>query len=196
MNKWLRKSFVVMVSLLTFGLITPAQPGFLDRVKADSEASSEREPAKTAPLLPEGHQFNAIPGRDKFIEDMVRLAEERSYEKFGTKIRPVIENEFKEIVLPNIEKAIAETAIQFPDEDLANLAISEQPGAGRSEKIFNIKHSQTGKDVIRFHVRRDNPPQSGYWFNFHYHTFNDNFQEHHNLGSIYWDKNTPPKWMA
>ncbi|WP_409270395.1 YpjP family protein [Neobacillus sp. SCS-31] len=195
MNKWLRKSFVVMVSLLTFGLITPAQPGVLDRVKADNEAS-EREPAKTEPIVAESAQSEEVADRDQFIENMVKLAEERSYEKFGSKIKPVIENEFREIILPNIEKAIAETATQFPDENLASLAISEQPGAGHSEKIFNIKNSQTGKDVIRFHVRRDNPPQSGYWFNFHYHTFNDNFQEHHNLGSIYWDKNTPPKWMA
>ncbi|WP_053366879.1 YpjP family protein [Bacillus sp. FJAT-27245] len=195
MNKWLRKSFVVMVSLLTFGLITPAQPGMLDRAKADSEAS-EREPVKTEPIFPKSPQSVEIASRDKIIEDMVRLAEERSYEKFGTKIKPVIENEFKEVILPNIEMAIAETATQFPDEDLASLAISEQPGAGHSEKIFNIKNSLTGKDVIRFHVRRDNPPHAGYWFNFHYHLFHDNFQEHHDLGSIYWDKNTPPKWMA
>lgn len=195
MNKWLRKSFVVMVSLMTFGLITPAQIGVLDRVKADNEAS-EREQAKTEPILAESSQSEEVASRDKIIEHMIKIAEERSYEKFGAKIKPVIENEFREIILPNVEKAIAETATQFPDEDLANLAISEQPGAGHSEKIFNIKNGQTGKDVIRFHVRRDNPPQSGYWFNFHYHTFNDNFQEHHHLGSIYWDKNTPPKWMA
>ncbi|CEG27564.1 YpjP family protein [Bacillus sp. B-jedd] len=195
MKKWIRKSFVVMVSLLTFGLITPAQPGFLDRIKAEND-SSERGTFNANDSLSAATKSEALPDRDTMIENMVKLAKDRSYEKFGTKIKPVIENEFEQIILPKIESAITETAMQFPDEDLAALAISEQPGGGRSEKIFNIKDSRTGKHIIRFHVRRDNPPQSGYWFNFHYHTFDDNFTNHHELGSIYWDKNMPPKWMA
>ncbi|WP_155922292.1 YpjP family protein [Bacillus sp. EB01] len=195
MKTWIRKSLMVMVSILTFGLITPAQMNFLDQVNADTK-SPGRGSAEFGPSIPTQFQQTPSITRDQFIEDMVKLAETRSYEKFGTRIKPVIENEFKEIILPNIEQAISKTAAQFPEEDLTGLAISEQPGAGLSEKIFHIKDVRTGKDVIRFHVRRDNPPQAGYWFNFHYHTAHDSFQEHHELGSIYWDKNTPPKWMA
>ncbi|MDV2888138.1 YpjP family protein, partial [Alkalihalophilus pseudofirmus] len=84
---------------------------------------------------------------------------------FGTRIKPVIENEFREMILPNIETALAETAAQFPQEDLKHLIITEQPGKGLSEKIFHIKNVDTGKDIVRFHVRREHPPQSGYWFN-------------------------------
>jgi hypothetical protein len=87
-------------------------------------------------------------------------------------------------------------AVQFPEESLANLKVTETPGGGLSEKIFHITNSKANEDVIRFHVRRDHPPQQGYWFNFHYHTHHDNFQAHHELGSIYWNKNTPPKWMT
>nr|WP_139070014.1 YpjP family protein [Bacillus sp. FJAT-27225] len=195
MKKWIRKSFVVMVSILTFGLVTPAQIDLLQQANADNKPSG-RDSAEYGPSL----ETHAPPvseiTREQFVEEMVKLAEARSYEKFGTRIKPVIENEFKEIILPNIEKAISNTTAQFPEEDLSELVISEQPGAGLSEKIFHIKDVRTGKDVIRFHVRRDNPPQAGYWFNFHYHTAHDRFQEHHELGSIYWDKNTPPKWMA
>ena len=39
---------------------------------------------------------------------MVKNAEDKSYVKFGTKIKPVIEDEFKEVILPSIEKVIAE----------------------------------------------------------------------------------------
>ncbi|MEW8987992.1 MAG: YpjP family protein, partial [Bacillus sp. (in: firmicutes)] len=85
---------------------------------------------------------------------------------------------------------------QYPEEDLVHLAISEEPGKGKSEKIFHIKDEKTGEDVIRFHVRRDQPPHEGYWFNFHYHTHHDEYQTHHDLGSIYWAKNTPPNWMS
>ncbi|MCM3114540.1 YpjP family protein [Neobacillus sp. MER 74] len=197
MNNWVRKTLFVLVSVLTFGLVTPTQ--LMDHIKAGNfidldafESPSAENAYGQLNNFEEESEFN----RDKFIEDLMKQAEIQSYQKFGTKIKPVIENEFKEIILPNIESALEEMAIQFPEEDLKNLTITEQPGAGQSEKIFNIKNQGTGKDVLRFHVRRDNPPQEGYWFNFHYHTYHDDFQNHHELGAIYWAKNTPPKWMS
>jgi hypothetical protein len=197
MKKWLRKSVVVMVSILTFGLVTPSQ--FVNYVNAENQndrdvfetAAPESTFAQPTAFLEES-EFD----KEKFMEELMQRAEEQSYQKFGTKIKPVIENEFREVILPNIETALNQTAIQFPDEDLINLAITEQPSGGHSEKIFNIKNSLTGMDILRFHVRRENPPQDGYWFNFHYHTYHDGYQSHHDLGSIYWDKNTPPKWMS
>jgi hypothetical protein len=197
MKKWLRKSVVVMVSILTFGLVTPSQ--FVNYVNAESQndrdvfetAAPESTFAQPTAFLEES-EFD----KEKFMEELMQRAEEQSYQKFGTKIKPVIENEFREVILPNIETALNQTAIQFPDEDLINLAITEQPSGGHSEKIFNIKNSLTGMDILRFHVRRENPPQDGYWFNFHYHTYHDGYQSHHDLGSIYWDKNTPPKRMS
>jgi YpjP-like protein len=197
MNKWIRKSFVVLVSLLTFGLITPTQ--LINNVNA--EKATERDTIEAA-LLRGYTQENSffeteeVVDKEKFLEELIKQAELQSYQKFGTRIKPVIENEFREIIMPNIEKALQETADQFPAEDFINLAITETPGKGQSEKIFNIRNSETNMDVLRFHVRRDNPPQAGYWFNFHYHTYHDEFQSHHELGSIYWDKNTPPKWMS
>jgi hypothetical protein len=197
MNKWLRKSFVVMVSLLTFGIVTPSQ--FINEVNA--EKANDRETFESASVRGsfEGHKdlfSNPVFDESKFVEDLVRQAEYQSYQKFGTRIKPVIENEFRTIIMPNIELALEETASQYPNEDLLNLIITESPGGGLSEKIFHIKNKVTDQDVVRFHVRRDNPPQAGYWFNFHYHTYHDNFQKHHDLGTIFWAKNTPPKWMS
>ncbi|MEH7273892.1 YpjP family protein [Neobacillus vireti] len=196
MNKWIRKSAVVLISILTFGLITPTQ--LINSVNA--EKPTERDTIEAAPLSRFEQQTslyeNSEADKERFIEELLKQAEEQSYQKFGTRIKPVIENEFREIILPNIEKALHETAAQFPTEDLLNLTITESPGKGQSEKIFNIKNSGTNSDILRFHVRRDNPPQAGHWFNFHYHTYHDGFQSHHELGSIYWDKNTPPKWMS
>ncbi len=196
MNKWLRKSFVVMVSLLTFGLVTPTQ--FINEVNA--EKPTERESFENGRLgsFDQRNEFsNQIDfNKDEFLESLIMQAEAQSYQKFGSKIKPVIENEFREIIFPNIQLAIEETSALFPEEDLMHLTITETPGKGQSEKIFNIRNSELNKDILRFHVRRDNPPQAGYWFNFHYHTYHDSFQSHHDLGSIYWDKNTPPKWMS
>ncbi|KML42444.1 YpjP family protein [Cytobacillus firmus] len=195
MPNWLRKSFVVLVTILTFGLVTPSQ-AFLyentNQLKA-SRASDVENSEKGAELVEEE---NSNFDKENFIRQMLVEAETQSFEKFGAKIGPVIEDEFNEVILPEIEKAIQEVAVQFPEESLAELKVTETPGGGLSEKIFHITNSMTDEDVIRFHVRRDHPPQQGYWFNFHYHTHHDQFQAHHELGSIYWNKNTPPKWMS
>lgn len=196
MQKWIRKSVVVMVSILTFGLITPP-PGFLNgNVNAENSSERNNRDSFSESGISTHYLQDERSQKEKFIEEMVTMAELQSYQKFGQKIKPVIENEFRDVVLPNIEKAIQEVATQFPDEDFMHMAISEQPSGGLSEKIFHIENSLTSEDVIRFHVRRDNPPKSGFWFNFHYHTYHDQFQSHHQLGSIFWDKNTPPKWMS
>ncbi|MBO0958249.1 YpjP family protein [Neobacillus sp. MM2021_6] len=197
MNKWLRKPLFVLISILTFGLVTPTQ--LMNSVNAENlqdrdvfEAPAVENSFTQKNRFFEESEFN----REAFMEELIKQAEIQSYQKFGTRIKPMIENEFREIILPNIEEALVETASQFPEEDLKNLTITEQPSAGLSEKIFNIKNSEEGKDILRFHVRRDNPPKEGYWFNFHYHTYHDDFQSHHDLGTIYWAKNTPPKWMS
>jgi hypothetical protein len=197
MNKWLRKSLFVTISILTFGLVTPSQ--LINQANAEKindrdtfqTQASERSFIQANSYLIES-EFN----REKFMQELMKQAEIQSYQKFGTRIKPVIEDEFREVILPNIEKAVEETASQLTGDDFKNLTITEQPGAGLSEKIFNIKDSVSGKDILRFHVRRDNPPQAGYSFNFHYHTYLDDFHTHHELGSIYWAKNTPPKWMC
>jgi hypothetical protein len=199
MPKWLRKAFVVMVTILTFGLVTPPQSFLLDEAHAEKLPKKDTIDANTperfmseASLQLEQEETSE---RERMIKRLVDSAEEKSYLKFGAKIKPVIEDEFKDIILPNIEKVISTVAEQYEEENLRNLEITEQPGGGNSEKIFHIVDKEINQDIIRFHVRRDNPPQEGYWFNFHYHTFHDHFQEHYVLGSIYWDKNTPPKWL-
>jgi len=197
MNKWLRKTLFVAVSVLTFGLITPTQ--LINPAEADSpnerdafELSSSGTFSHITDNSNQESEFNRV----RLMDTLFKQAEEQSYQKFGSKIKPVIENEFRDIILPNIELAIEETANRLADEQLKNLVITEQPGSGYSEKIFHIKNGESGKDILRFHVRRDQPPQEGYWFNFHYHTYEDNFQTHHQLGAIYWAKDTPPKWMS
>ncbi|WNS73924.1 YpjP family protein [Bacillus sp. DTU_2020_1000418_1_SI_GHA_SEK_038] len=201
MPNWLRKSLVVMVTILTFGLVTPSQAFLYEHSNAVKtpkkdifDALSENKNVINNPALADEHV--GYISKEDFIRQMLMEAEAQSFTKFGARIKPVIENEFTEVILPNIEKAIQNVAEQYPEEELAYLTVTERPGKGHSEKIFNITNDKTNEDVIRFHVRRDQPPQQGYWFNFHYHTHHDQFQAHHELGSIYWDKNTPPKWMS
>jgi len=195
MPKWLRKSLLVLVTIVTFGMVTPqallAEP-------ANGDKHAKRDIFESNPPVQEESFYEAelVSERDKFINQMAKQAEVQSFVKFGNKIKPVIEDEFREVILPNIEKVISEVAAQYPEEDLSQLVISEVPSGGTSERIFHISNQQESKDVIRFHVRRDHPPKEAFAFNFHYHTDHDHFQTHHDLGNIRWNKNTPPKWIS
>ncbi len=202
MPKWLQKSLVVLITVLTFGLVTPPQTLFLEKLDVDKSLERDTRDENTSDLIVEQSIVEDVKedylqvDKQKWVQLLMKEAENHALTKFGQKIKPVIEDEFRQVILPNVEKAITLVAEQYPDEDLANLAMSEVPGRGMSEKIFHITDINKGSDVIRFHVRRDHPPLQGYWFNFHYHTYHDKFQEHHDLGAIYWAKNTPPKWMS
>ncbi|RFU65457.1 YpjP family protein [Peribacillus glennii] len=197
-TNWLRKFLVVLVSILTFGLVTPTD--FHWRAQADGknlkkDSIQESEVKQGYELLVTESPVYYVPiDRDVFVGEMILKAEEQSFSKFGGKITPKIEDEFKGAILPKIEQAIKQISRQFPDEELMQLAISVKPAAGRGEKIFHIYNEKTNEDVIRFHARQENPPKEGHWFNFHYHTYHDGFSTHYELGRIYWDKNTPPQW--
>jgi hypothetical protein len=189
--RWLRKSLVVLITTLTFGLVTPPAALLIDEAKADDSQLDTTAASNGTAKISEDYQLT----RDEFVQQTMEKAILQSYEKFGEKILPVIEDEFNQVILPRMEEVLMNLANQYPEEELLNLAITEQPSGGMSEKIFHIYDKTSGKDIVRFHVRRDHPPQDGYWFNFHYHTYHDSFQTHYELGKIYWDKNMPPKWM-
>lgn len=194
MPQWLRKSLVILISVFTFGMVTPAQASEL--LSIDEQKNGDKTDFVEVPL-PETENIiiDEITFHESFIDQIKQEAEAKSFEKFGNRIGPVIEDEFREVILPNIEIAIDTLASSLPDEDLAYLTITEVPSGGQSEKIFHIIGKEK-QELIQFHVRRDKPPHEGYWFNFHYHTFHDQFESHYDLGTIYWDKNTPPNWRT
>lgn len=196
MPNWLRKSFVVLVTVLTFGLVSPSQIYDLVDNKPPKRDTFQSK-AEENSLSHDEITFIQTPlAEEDVLHKLMKDAESQSYIKFGERIRPVIEDEFKEVILPNIEAAIQSIASIYEEDEIKNLVISESPTGGDTEKIFHIADKGKNQELIRFHVRKDHPPQAGYWFNFHYHTAVDNFEEHHELGSIYWAKNTPPKWMS
>ncbi|RFU60034.1 YpjP family protein [Bacillus sp. V59.32b] len=192
---WLKKSLVVLVSILTFGLVTPSDFQWLAQAENGKSPKKDSVQEADTQFLHNATSYKREPvKRELFVEEMLKKAERNSYMKFGEKINVKIGDEFKEVILPKMEETIDQIALQFPEEELIQLAISEKPATGRGEKIFHIYNETTNEDIIRFHVRQENPPQKGYWFNFHYHTYHDQFITHYELGKLYWDKNTPPKW--
>ena len=187
MNLWMRKLAVALIAILTLGLYTPT---YLIADEDNNEVISPKDNDTRA--IPVNIQTEIVEEADT-ISSLTEKAREQSLAKFGPKIYEKVEDEFNQVIVPNIELALQSI---LANEDLTYISITEQPSNGYGERIFNVFNELKNEDIAKFHVRRDNRPQDGYWFNFHYHLKDDNFETHHLLGEIYWDKNTPPKWMA
>lgn len=199
MKRWLQKTLIVAVALLTFGAISPnheiwtsLQDKDISKHAVDPSRSDDYSIGLADSLADESSKDNSESIEELFIMSAKKL----SYMKFGTKVGPVIADEFDNVIFPKIEEAIQMTLASSGDLDKRRLAISEKPAGDYSEKIFNVYDLQDRKDLIRFHVRTEKRPQDGYFYNFHYHTANDGFIAHHSIGDIYWAKDTPPKWLS
>lgn len=183
MKKWLKQSVMITVAFLTLGVITPMHEiwdNFGESNGSNAQAASP-EVAYAAP----------VEVAEDVVEEksLTEVAREQAYTKFGTRIAPKISEDFDTYIFPKIEEAIA-----MHCADLDNLTITENPSGGYAEKMFHIQHD--ARDVIRFHVRTENRPHDGFYYNFHYHVAADNYDTHHDLGEIYWSKNQPPKWLS
>ena len=200
LQKWIRNVLVVLVSVVTFGMVTPT---FAYDEQAIEEKNSKRDVIESINSL----VFETIDEQTKtedtiisvtedYVANLVKDGQTQVLKKFGPRIGEVLADEFEEVILPQMEEAIRQVTLQFDDDQIAFLTVTENLGKGLSEKIFHLRNKLTNEDIIRFHVRRDHPPQQGYWFNFHYHTYHDDFVTHYELGNLYWAKNTPPQWMS
>lgn len=197
MKNWsriLKKSLVVGLSVLSFGIITPSQ--YQDWYEGNSIKESKNNPFIDHNDYRSSESAEAVFSQADFLSYAILNAEKQSFEKFGERIGPYIKDEFYASVLPQIEATLQQFSSEIPEERLVNVAISEKPSGGRGEKIFHLYDRETSEDLIRFHVRRENPPGEGHWFEFHYHTYKDNFDSHHSMARIYWSQNTPPKWLS
>lgn len=202
MRLWLTKLSVVLITFMTFGMFIP--PTYLDAEASDQEVQVKDGEKLFSDLsltnINENDQSADIEIATDIHKQFVMYASEQaklqSIQKFGSKITDNVGDEFLNVILPKIEGVIRELAMKANADDLVSFEVTEKPSPGYGEKIFHIFNNQTGKDVARFHVRRVNHPRDGHSFNFHYHLMEDQFEQHYDLGDIYWAKNTPPKWMS
>lgn len=198
---WLKKIFVILVSIMTLGMYVPPVQLHTSTEASNKEAESSKANAHEDSVAVDLNQ-QSIDRMDSFssvtdpIYSLTEQAKVQVVTKMGPKISNRIETDFTSEILPGIEEVI-ETILQDVDQDeVPYIKISEEQYAGYGEKIFNLYDERTKQDIARFHVRRDNRPQEGYWFNFHYHMERDGYEKHHTIGEVYWSKDTPPKWMA
>lgn len=197
MKNWWQKSIIIAVAVLTLGAIPPSHMLWESLLDEKASSNPHAEDDRHKQYIYDWQDPSEYYYESRTILDTVhKAAEEQAYMKFGSRVGPVISDEFQSAVLPNMQRAIDMYLAGLDSSKIAKLAISEKPSGDHSEKIFHIYDIDTDEDAIRFHVRTEKKPKEGYFFNFHYHVADDDFQQHITLGDIYWSKNTPPKWLS
>lgn len=208
MNRWFKKISAVLMTIMTLGMYIP--PTYMDAAAEDdkdniypaNEGIQEKElaisdlDALDDSIYDSDEDFSGVESSEDYVHLFTEQAREQTFSKLGPRISNKVEEDFMSEVFPGMEVVITSILEEIDEEEFPYIEINEQRSSVYGEKIFNIYDSQSKEDVARFHVRRDLRPKEGYWFNFHYHLRDDNYEEHHAIGEIYWDKNTPPKWMS
>ncbi|MEC3883270.1 hypothetical protein GLW00_04525 [Halobacillus litoralis] len=201
MKPLMRKVFVVLISVMTLGLYVP--PMQIDTDAADKKELSADRHVQETPHSTKTEELHIAPPSsaaplttDDWIETITEQAKTQTLTKMGPRIIEKVDEDMTTTILPKIEEVMGEILTSADENEVPYYEITEDPSPGYGERIFNIHNKHTDEEVARFHVRRDKRPGEGYWFNFHYHLQEDNFMKHHELGEIYWEKNTPPKWMS
>ncbi len=222
MSPWLRKATSILITVLTLGVVTPpyilhnetsqeslsrveseqaVQYSSLDYLESESSSiESEIYPPvswdeTTWQTLSETI-FDRNLLEEQFTAYMTYQAKVQAQKKFGPVIGARVGDEYDQVILPKFEQVLTHFSRDADETLLRHVEVTSNPAPGLGEKIYHLYDVRNGEDVVRFHVRREKPPQDGYWFSFHYHKREDQFQHHHELGKIYWDKNTPPRWVS
>lgn len=208
MKLWMKKIAAVLITVMTLGTYIPPV-----HLNTDAEENKEavtprtdvretvsdiqtKDPDLDSLSIDDDLNYDSLSKTgDPSLQQMMEKAKEQTITKMGPRIAGQLEDDFVTTVLPNIE-SVLQNLVTIDGDGAAYFAISEKPSSGLGERIFHVHDNRANQDVARFHVRREHRPQEGYWFTFHYHTSNDNFETHHEIGELYWDKNVPPKWMT
>lgn len=192
MQTWIRKLFVSIIAVLTLGLYVP--PALVDANESDENDTFIPSHSANGVAVAELPEQTVV--EPTIIEQLTDKAIIQTKAKLGDRILHQVDDEFTAVILPKIEEVLESLFSDVDDTELATFQITENPAQGYGERIFNIYNYTANKTVAKFHVRRDYRPLEGYWFNFHYHLADDQFEKHYAIGDIFWDKNTPPKWMT
>lgn len=200
MKLWMKKIAVALIAIATLGMYTPTDlfdlgtDGSKNNLSSKSNYDSTTVTAENQGI--DDYHTTVQQTDVDYLASLQAHAKAQSLLKFGPRIADQVEDEFTSVILPQIETVLANLFDEADKDAVPYYGITENPAEGYGERIFNVTDLRTNMDLAKFHVRRDNRPLEGYYFNFHYHLSKDEFKEHYHIGDIYWAKNTPPKWMA
>ncbi|GAA4057175.1 YpjP family protein [Amphibacillus indicireducens] len=202
MKLWFKKLFVLIVAIMTLGFYVPPLDLEINADTNGKETESNKNTAENPntfiydpPIYLDDLDDYETTDQDPAAE-LIEEAKDHMIGKLGPKIHTQLRDEISEQVLPNLELVVSNLIDTNCSDQQFNLSIIENRVSGYGEKIFDLYDEESEKIIAKFHVRRENRPLDGYWFNFHYHLAQDQFETHYEFADIYWSKDTPPKWMS
>ncbi|MFS0786735.1 YpjP family protein [Shouchella sp. 1P09AA] len=166
--------------------------------KANVYLTNDREYTLLPFVIGAPSQYEHIQLEPHWLTEIMIMDEayRQGMKKFGQRIGDKIETAYKKEILPELKQVVSQVLETDDQYSWQDIRMTEASLTGRGEKILHLINGKTGDDLLRFHVRLDRPPKTGHVFQFHYHSYEDNFHGHYNLGSIYWGKNEPPLFRA
>ena len=138
MKRWMYKTLAITVAFLTFGIITPNHEIWTSLEQLDDQKNAVIYEPSTNDVANSYQLDELIDQPENHLASILSNAKEQSYIKFGSKISPVIGEEFNTMIYPKMVEAIEMTVAQLDDDTIQHLAITESPSGDYSEKIFNI----------------------------------------------------------
>jgi hypothetical protein len=213
--EFMKKILIALVAVLTFGTVIPVFPAhYVDKQSDKENIYKEKSPeTATRPMAPDLSRLSdhetvrswtetvpADASKDRLIQAFsvytLQEAEHQGQQKFGTRVAERIGSSYNQEIAPSFVRAVRQLSDAHDTKWIRHLDVTHSPSSGQGERILHVYQTDSGREMLKLHVRRDHPPKNGYWFDFHYHTVQDGFQNHHELKKIYWGKNMPPKWRA
>ncbi|WP_429842670.1 YpjP family protein [Brevibacillus sp. FIR094] len=125
---------------------------------------------------------------------LLRIAlKEAVKKKMGKKIKRMAYDEFEERIEPEIWAEVEALHEQYGGDIDYDGPESKNARNGiiQGEKVFDIKNKRTGKDLLRFHMKR---VDEGTSIDFHWHKRDDNFKWHHGQTKITRKNQFPEHW--
>ncbi|TSB46977.1 YpjP family protein [Alkalicoccobacillus porphyridii] len=212
MIAWMKRLFLVASAILTLGLVDFEEPAQTLSLFTATKSSDEPKDNKSFVYKIDESDYalfhSVLPASvTQYVhyddeqarllaKSLAILAKEQGFHKFGEVISDRIGRDFERTVLTSLEPVLARLVTDLSVDQQRQIDVTEQPSSKKGEKILHVFSKETGEDMLRFHVRRDQPPKQGHWFNFHYHIASDNYEHHYPLATIYWGKDVPPSWSA
>lgn len=146
MKSWWQKSLMVAVTVLTLGAITPNHmiwESLLDEEDGPKTHASQGQTKEyTLEWIDPAEYYVTA---DTILADFRQAAEEQSYMKFGSRIGPVIDSEFRTRILPTIQDVIDTELAAYDKDRLRNLAISENRPATTPRRFSTFTTKTAGR---------------------------------------------------
>src|SRR5690625_5520612 len=160
MKLWIRKTFVIIVAIMTLGTyVPPVSPNAEATEHKDISTnanSNENDNHTTVAELEESPESSlndrSEHSENDYLNSLLNRAQEQTMTKFGPKIAAKIEEEFTENILPVMEEVIATVINEAGEDTVPYYEITDKPTSGLGERIFYVYDEKNNKKYANYQL--------------------------------------------